>query len=422
MVPYVVLFVSVMSIPLVMVTFAITRMNQVDSPSNDRVAMRKLAEDSKKSQEEPGPSTRLLDMSKDQLLDAQRRFITDNRTPHVVEIIANLTPYAVDKYTIKGGSSDLLLSQAAKSRFMGDLKDALAKVLPLGGNAVSLSPQMSGGVTLHALVSLEIRDKVDAHETAEHICSEVRRIDFRNFSHQSIYSRLTFIPVSVAGLKDKDTLVPVGRKPGLWRHVDSHSDVPRKYESVARRSDKAAAKGTASEPLTETGTEWEDARTLLRAVTDEFAAFEFSPMDVAFNRRLLWDLTEPATAKFYEAFDAANMMLTDKPPADPSGFVDAVRVAAAAWKAADRNARDKAEQNISGGNQVLDADRIKHRDTAKAAMTLALDPATTDSEAGVAWARSMDALSKAELTVPPSKIKKLEGNELVQRATRALTN
>lgn len=420
MAPYAFLLVPVLFTLLMIMILSVTVMKRKTLLSDDRAAMRKLAEDSKKSPEETAHTTRLLDMSKDQLLDAQRRFITDNRAPHIVEIIANLTPYAVDKYTIRKGGSDLLLP-VVKSGFMVDLKGALAEVLPLGGSVVSLPHNMSGGVTLHALVSLETRDKVDAHELAEHVCSEVRRINFRNFSHQCIYSRLTFIPVSIVDRKDSDPPFPAGRKPGLWSST-ARSEVDRKYTQVFRRASGSATEEPTSEPSAETDTEWEDARTLLRTVTDEFAAFEFSPMDVAFTRRLLWDLTEPATAKFYEAFDAANMLLTDKPPADPSGFVEAVRVASAAWKAADRNARDKAEQNIYGGNQVLDADRIKHRDTAKAAMTLALSPATTDSEAGVAWSRSMDALSKAGLTVPPSKIKKLEGNELVQRATRALTS
>lgn len=378
--------------------------------SDDRAAMRKLASDVKER-------IRLMDMSVSQRLDAQRQFIADTRAPHIVEIIAYLNPYGVSKYTIKGVTNQLA-SQATYD-FKKHLKDALEQILPLGGAIVSLPHSRSGGVTLHALVSLETKYKADAHEIAEHVCADILRANKHELA--ATYSRVAFLPVDGDALRGKYVSpFPAGRKPGLWVSTD-YGEVLRTYTQVFRRADTISAEGIVSDPSTDPCTEWKDARTLLCTVTDEFAAFEFSPMDVAFNRRLLWDLTEPATAKFYEAFDAANMLLTDKPPADPSGFVEAVRVAAAAWKSADRNARDKAEQGISGGNQVLDADRIRHRDTAKAAMTLALDPATTDSEAGIAWSRSMDALSKAGLTVPPSKIRKLEGNELVQRATRALT-
>lgn len=394
-------------VTLFMVTILVAAMYRMRKPpiSDDRAAMRKLASDVKER-------IRLMDMSVSQRLDAQRQFIADTRAPHIVEIIANLNPYGVSKYTIKGVTNQLA-SQATYD-FKKHLKDALEQILPLGGAIVSLPHSRSGGVTLHALVSLETKYKADAHEIAEHVCADILRANKHELA--ATYSRVAFLPVDGDALRGKYvSLFPAGRKPGLWVSTD-YGEVLRAYTRVVRRDSR-----TAVEPSTAAGTEWEDARTLLRTVTDEFAAFEFSPMDVAFTRRLLWDLTEPATAKFYEAFDAANMLLTDKPPADPSGFVEAVRVADAAWKSADRNARDKAEQGISGGNQVLDADRIRHRDTAKAAMTLALDPATTDSEAGIAWSRSMDALSKAGLTVPPSKIRKLEGNELVQRATRALT-
>lgn len=90
------------------------------------------------------------------------------------------------------------------------------------------------------------------------------------------------------------------------------------------------------------------------------------------------------------------------------------------WGYIGRDARDKAEQNIVSGNQVLTEDRVKHRDTALAAMNLALDPSSGDYEVGTALAHSLKALDRAGLPLPPSKLKKLESNELVARAMRAL--
>lgn len=166
--------------------------------------------------------------------------------------------------------------------------------------------------------------------------------------------------------------------------------------------------------------EWEIACETLDRVTREFAEFEFSPMDVALTRRLLWDLTEPATVRFYDAFDAANALRTNAAPDDASTFIDAVGKAAAAWEAADRNARNKAEQNIVAGGAVLSSSAVKHRDTAASAMRLALDEGTPAPEAGLAWRKATEALTRAGMEVPSSWHKKMESTEVVSRALKAL--
>ena len=44
----------------------------------------------------------------------------------------------------------------------------------------------------------------------------------------------------------------------------------------------------------------------LSSVTDEYAKFLFTPSDALVSRRLLDDLTEPATSRFTEAYALAN--------------------------------------------------------------------------------------------------------------------
>ena len=362
---------------------------------DDRVKMRALAA------EYANRKPRLLDMTKEQRIDAQRELVTRKAFTHAVEFTAVLTDNAINKGTVAGH----------RMAFAGQLESRLQEFFPLGGHLTILPFRESSAnktFTVHAIAHMDVCDVVDAHEVAQRVCADIMRVPV----YQNLYTHIVFFPVEYPRR--------VADKPGLWTRRSTNVDEDRKYLEVKRRN-SVPAEDTATEPARG---DWGAARGELLRITDEFVSFEFSPMDVAFTRRLLWDLTEPATARFYEAFDAANILLTDTEPADPSAaeqFIAASRVAVSAWEAADRNARDKAEQNIVSGNQVLDVERVKHRDTAHAAMTLALDPASTDDEAGTAWSRSMEALSRADLGVPSSKIKKLETNEIVARAMRALT-
>lgn len=360
--------------------------------TDDRVKIRALA--AEYANREP----RLLDMSEKQRVDAQRKLITDKAGTHAVEFIATLTRDAVKSTTV-----------ASRRVAFADLLEARAKAFfPLGGHTVVLPYRESatGGYTLHVMVHMEASSVADAHEVAQQVCDDIMKFPV----YQDTYLQLVFFPVEYSR--------EAGDKPGLWTRRYTNDDSDRKYFSVARRGNASI-----DPPVTVTKGDWTTAREELLRITDEFVAFEFSPVDVAFTRRLLWDLTEPATARFYEAFDAANILLTDTEPDSSSAaqqFIEASRVAVAAWEAADRNARDKAEQNIVSGNQVLTEYRVKHRDTALAAMNLALDPSSGDYEVGTALAHSLKALDRAGLSLPPSKLKKLESNELVARAMRAL--
>lgn len=374
--------------------------------TDDRVKIRAIAA------EYANRKPRLLDMTREQRVDAQRALIIRKAPPHAVEFTAALTREYVEILSRTASGRGLNVRSAVDGHgtsFADQLERSMHAFFPLGGHIIILPFRESvtnKSFTVHAIVHMSARDEVDAHEAAQTVCTDIMSVP----RYRDMYQQVIFFPVKYP---------QVGCNPGLWTRTITRSDEERKYLEVKRRSNVSVAD---ADPEPARG-DWTIARDELLRITDEFVAFEFSPVDVAFTRRLLWDLTEPATARFYEAFDAANILITDTEPDDPSvaqQFVEASRVAVAAWEAADRNARDKAEQNIVTGNQVLDAERVKHRDTALAAMTLALDPSSGAYEAGTALAHSLKALDRAGLSVPPSKLKKLETNEMMARAMRAL--
>lgn len=347
---------------------------------------------------------RLVDMTDEELLNEQRKLVTDRAETFAVEFVARMTSVASNRTS----------TVPARGWFVSRVEKELSRWLPLGGRIHNLSATtISGGssrTVLRCIAYLEVRNEVDAHEVAEAVCRKVA-------ASENDYDRVLFMPVV------QSARLRSGNKPGLWTVTDVKDSTPRKYSHVVTRQQNGAVVGGAAEaPASDS---WTRASDELLRVTNAFADFEFSPIDVAFTRRLLWDLTEPATARFYEAFGEANALRTHEEPRSAessAAFVAAVERAAAAWDVADRNARDKAEQNVVSGGEVLSPERAKHRDTALAAMTLALNPSSTDAEAGTAWGKTVEALDRAGLTVPASKFEKLERVEAVSRAMRALTS
>lgn len=349
----------------------------------------------------PLPPRALLRMSDNERLDEQRSLITDGAETFAVEFVARLTRVA-NMDTHKKTMSELFATLVERE---------LRKWLPLGGR-IRILPITTGTstCTMHCIAYLEVREEVDAHEVSAAVCQRV-------LESEKDYDQVVFFPVV------QSARLRSGHKPGLWVTTTVTDTTPRKHSHVVSRTEGSSAPEQATVENSYVS-EWESAREELLRVTDQFAEFEFSPMDVALTRRLLWDLTEPATARFYEAYDAANILLTSSPPKDTrvaADFVEASRVAVTAWEAADRNARDKAEQNIGSGGEIFTAERVKHRDTAASALALALDPSSTDAEAGTAWRTSMEALDRAGLPVPSSRIEKLKSTDSVSRALRALT-
>lgn len=346
----------------------------------------------------------LMHMSADERLDEQRKLITDGARTFPVEFFATVNGAVLNRANYS--------EHTTRKVFGSEVEKALRGWLPLGGRihilpVTSVSElSVSATTTLRCVAYLETRYAVDAHEVAERACGAIKASP----AIKDNYGRVAFLPVVM------DSPPTAGHCPGLW-DVTFVGESDLTYGHVVTRKGDATA-----EPYVVRG-EWKAAYETLDRVTREFAEFEFSPMDVALTRRLLWDLTEPATARFYEAFDAANMLLTDNEPSDTdtvTAFVEASRVAVTAWEAADRNARNKAEQNIVAGGAVLSSSAVKHRDTAASAMRLALDEGTPAPEAGLAWRKATEALTRAGMEVPSSWHKKMESTEVVSRALKAL--
>lgn len=346
----------------------------------------------------------LMRMSADERLDEQRKLITDGARTFPVEFFATVS---LNTARVNRESAE----RVAQRSFGAGVERALRKWFPLGGRihilpVSSVSGQSSpASSTVRCIAYLESRYAVDAHE----VSAEVYRSISESYGGKTDYPNgVTFLPVKMPS-------PPIaGYKPGLW-DVTFVGKSTLTYGHVSVRTEDASA---TEAPVS--SSEWEIACETLDRVTREFAEFEFSPMDVALTRRLLWDLTEPATVRFYDAFDAANALRTNTAPDDPSEFIDAVGKAAAAWEAADRNARNKAEQNIVAGGAVLSSSAVKHRDTAASAMRLALDEGTPAPEAGLAWRKATEALTRAGMEVPSSWHKKMESTEVVSRALKAL--
>lgn len=121
-----------------------------------------------------------------------------------------------------------------------------------------------------------------------------------------------------------------------------------------------------------------------------------------FNRHLLGDVTEPATADFYAAFDKACSRYRETAPDERNAvtaFADAANKARRAFAAADQNARTKAKRGIGGGGHLYTRSEMASLRTARKLMTTALDPATPVAEAQLAYEK-MRSLLDPILTVP----------------------
>lgn len=170
--------------------------------------------------------------------------------------------------------------------------------------------------------------------------------------------------------------------------------------------------------------EWKSAVEALSKLTADFAAYEFDPQAVLIERPLLRDLTEPATARFYDAFGDANALLTSTKP-DTKGevdtFVSAVERAVRAWDVANDNALRKGEQNITADSQRMSPEQVSAKNRAAGLLNKALDAAAPEAEAALSWSKALDSLTHAGMGAPKSAIDKLKNNnELVSRAMKAL--
>lgn len=133
---------------------------------------------------------------------------------------------------------------------------------------------------------------------------------------------------------------------------------------------------------------WNDACRRFAAVSEKLTAYETDVEAVYFTKPLLRDVTEKATAAFYDAFGDAQLLIhdafdTDRDDADE--LFRAVTKAERAWDAANANAQRKAAQNIVIGGRTLSDGQVRELNTAKRALARVLDPASSPAEAAAAW-------------------------------------
>ncbi|OCB26052.1 MULTISPECIES: hypothetical protein [Mycobacterium] len=148
---------------------------------------------------------------------------------------------------------------------------------------------------------------------------------------------------------------------------------------------------------------WQQGVTTLADTSEALMAFENDPESVYFTRRLLGDITEPATAAFYTAFGTAQALCTETVPADTDmviAFVDAAAAARRAFGAADENARRKARLGISHGGRRLTPDERHKIDQAQKLMRQARDPAVTEENAHNALTKALNLLDDAGAIIP----------------------
>lgn len=161
----------------------------------------------------------------------------------------------------------------------------------------------------------------------------------------------------------------------------------------------------------QTATTYESVQTRLDTVTSDFAAFEFDPIEYCFNRPLLHVLTEPTTARFYDAYsEACSLVTNDRELTNDAVYVEkfnkAVSLAETTWKLANENAIHKAEQRAD--------DAALSR--ARKLMNKALLDSTPEHEAAASWRKSLEILGAENSAPTPRAVAKMaKGNPAVDR-------
>lgn len=154
---------------------------------------------------------------------------------------------------------------------------------------------------------------------------------------------------------------------------------------------------------------WVQANAIRNEVMDAYAEFELDPAEVLFRRPLLADVTEPATAHWHEALEAMNAAFPeDAPKTAPAArsCLSAAENARAAWKVADKRAREVGLGHLS----EADGRRL---DQVNKLLRSARDRGTTDAERRSQLMKIVEIL----VAVTGQSKKTVTGN--VQRAINA---
>lgn len=320
-----------------------------------------------------------------------------------------------------------LLNDVAPAGYNGDvvtgnvataLTAELSQRLPLGGVLTTFSHRVDGkggsmrfGIAMIAYLDCGAKD-------ALRIVTEIGPT-IRTTSGSAQHART--LPVTALLVTE-----PLAESRAVGAHGGSWTTVPQRDRMVPYIAHiMAHARNIADlgggEPATATPTNdpfprlstWEDARDALNTVTSAFAAVEFSPVDLAVDKRMLADVTVPATARFYDAYATATGLSTQDRPADENtiaAFIAAVDSARRAWAAAHRYACD----NPAGA--ALDEQAKEAVSTARKLLVKAVDESTPAPEAALSWQTSMRLLDKAGVPVADTSLRRLrDGNAAVSK-------
>lgn len=305
---------------------------------------------------------------------------------------------------------------------MGEVMKQLQKHLPLGGIVTQYFPTFGTGskTYTHYVIAWLDADKDTSKDIADNTIAYLRKV-------RSSAAYWCFVKDG-AKFDDKYSILP-------YRPSD-HNSSWKKYNHTKSKtitvSDVAEPREVkAPEPVTVTNDvsvslhdEWNAAVKTLSSVTDEYAKFLFTPSDALVSRRLLDDLTEPATARFTEAYALANSLLTDTYPGDDAAreFVNAAKSARRTWDAANDNATRKGEQNIGSNNTPMSLEQVSASRTAHGLLDKAVHEATPVTEASLSWKKALEQLTAAGIPVYDSTVNKLrDGNPDVARVLKQLS-
>lgn len=167
---------------------------------------------------------------------------------------------------------------------------------------------------------------------------------------------------------------------------------------------------------------WAKGMAAYNATCDGLMDFETN-LESIFDRPLLGDVNEPATAAFYTAFETAQERhLENVPYSDDQiqRFVDAATTAYRAFTAADTNARTKARANIVAGNRHLTRAEIRRTRLARKALAVANNPAAAPGEVQAAFEKVIELL--AGITEIPTAAKTTMTAAITAASRPALTS
>lgn len=206
----------------------------------------------------------------------------------------------------------------------------------------------------------------------------------------------------------KEAVQGSGRDELSERARENIMEAARAHQT-SRLAAESSVAGRAGGDLRDVERIWSQASAIRSEVLDAYAEFELDAAEVLLRRPLLADVTEPATAHWLEALEAMNSAFPEDAPSSVAvarTCLSAAEKARAAWKVADKRARDV------GLGHLSEADGRRLEQVSKL-LSSAQDRGTTDAERRSQLMKIVEIL----VAVTGQSKKTVTGN--VQRAINA---